>query len=260
MDRAANPDSPTRARTLGELMETSSERGNTRIDTTMDALMNSVSGRAVQARVNAEANFVDNGRDLVATMTSMGGALADLTTSMPGTTEALSALQSAAMSLAGTMALMNVASGGGAGIAASRVAASATARTASSAVTRAAGSRLGYALGGAGSVLFYEGDTTGGPTTSEADRFEGVMRNLTPAARDAYRGSLADSSTAEGRAFNAELGRAIADRGTTAGGGIISLSAETIRQLVDGVGRATGRSLASGAPADGRTPGEPGRR
>lgn len=258
MARNATPDSSTRARTIDELMATSAESGNERIDRTMGALMDSTSGRAISARIQTETTFAERGDELVALMTEHGGALAQLTAEYPVAAEALSTVSQVAGSLAGTLATLNMAMGGGL----FGGAAGAAGAAGGAAGAGAGGGLLGSLVGAVPALgaLFTTGDTTGGASTSEADRYSAIMRNMTEGAREAYRSSLHDSTTAEGRAYNAELGRALVERGSTSSGMIIGLSAASIRELAASVGRETGRAVAAGAPADGREPGEPGRR
>lgn len=85
--------------------------GNATITRTMDQIGGSAAGGVLKARVNAEANFTENGEALVRQMTSMATAASELDTRFPRLSADIDIARGAFSTLTGTIGAMNLAAG-----------------------------------------------------------------------------------------------------------------------------------------------------
>lgn len=253
---------------VGALAQASGARGQELIDSTMDMLQNSTSGRAMRAAVEAEVNFARNGEQVVQLMTEMGSEMSRLTTRYPMATEALGMLRDAAAGAG--LSLMMLGGGGalGGGLRG--------ALGGASSLMGGGGIGGGVAAGALGALavpLAVGGAAVVGAAAYSAYQDEQLARQRESVDRVLQTGSWADREAAleqsaalhgdvEGAAGMARrrAGRATAEA-TMAASGLgdrlsVGLTEDSIRRMSTEIAGA----IARGAPADGRDPGAPGRR
>lgn len=103
-----------RANPLRAIAASSETDGNSMIDRTNAALLNSTAGRARQVGVNAEIAFMQNGDQLIQAMTNMAGPLTELENRFPRVAQGLETFQGALASLLAVFAGLRLAGGGAA--------------------------------------------------------------------------------------------------------------------------------------------------
>lgn len=249
------------------LMNVSSEEGNALIDSTMDDLMNSTSGRAMNLGVSAEASFLGNGDEVVRLMTEMTAPLVALTNEYPRATMALEGLGEMARNVAGALmgvAILNGANGAAAGAAAG--AGGAAAAGGLGAIGRAAAMAplVGGAIMGA-EALGDWGNRSAMRTGERGGEAIGFLDSLNSPEMRSFLGLFRNAGMPEVPARLRE-GAAAAPAASDAGRpATVTIDPASVRAIGDATrtGAATGVSTgtARGAPpASARAPGEPGRR
>lgn len=101
-----------RANPLRAIAASSETGGNSMIDRTNAALLNSTAGRARQVGVNAEIAFMQNGDQLIQAMTNMAGPLTELENRFPRVAQGLETFQGALGNLLAVFAGLRLAGGG----------------------------------------------------------------------------------------------------------------------------------------------------
>lgn len=243
-----DPDNAERRHSVSELMQISGARGRERIDTTMDELMNSTSGRALGVAIQAENRFSETGGELVEYMTRSAAQWAALNTEMPMAIEAFGTLREVIGGVVGSMGAWSLAMGGGAGGA---VLGGGAAAGAGGVFSAAAGVTAAATVGVTG-ALFSGASEGSDRSASNARARRDWLAGLSAENRAAFDASVGGFGATDRR--RGDFARELMGRDQT------TLNPNTIRELAVAMGAEVGRSLASGAPADGRTPGEPGRR
>jgi hypothetical protein len=272
------------ANPIASLMAGDAAAGNAVIDETMADLLGSASGRAADIETRQQVDMMANGDRVVNMMADLVGPLAEFEGRFPVLTEAMGFLRDAATAAGTAMAAMALISGG------SSVAGMLGAGGAAAGVAGAGGALGGGGmLAGGGGALAAGGAALAAPvaigvgalayagyhsyqedqrhsralaTGTEESRRE-IMRGEANGIgnelllRESGATQAADEIRArrEAAASQAALGTSPFMQGLS-GGQEVRLDAASVEALATGIARAH----ASGAPADGRTPGEPGRR
>ena len=236
------------------LMSASADRGNAFIGQVNQGIDASAAGQAMRIRANAEANFAENGDDLLQGMIDMVEPMAELTSEYPRATEALGFFRDAIGSVTGALGSIGLASLlGGGGTAAAGTAAASTAAGGGAlglgalAVPAAVGAGAFLGLGFAGQeVINRHNAVQDQDARNRLAAYTDEVQNSTP---EMMQGRESRESR-QGR----ELGAAGArmDRMPTS----MRIDDTSISAFANAMARASDR----GAPASGRTPTEPGRR
>lgn len=130
------------------LAASSASQGNAMIEATNRDLRGSTAGRAMQLQVDAQANFLRNGDQLIEHMTNMARPMMELETNFPVLAQAVDSTRDAFTNLVGVFAAFKLL-GGGAAATAGAATAAGTAGTAGAAGAVGAG---GAATAGAGAM------------------------------------------------------------------------------------------------------------
>lgn len=180
-------------RGLNTIASASSAEGSATIDLTMKRIEESAGGGARKAGVNAEANFMENGDQLVRSMTAIAAASSNVETRFPMLSQATDTLRGGFGHLTGTLGALNLAGMGTAAQTAGGAAAS-----------------LGTRLGAAGAAAGVFAATVQG-TLSILDV---AMRNGVLGDRLQHEGGSASQDFADFFAGNWSLGGDAANGGT----------------------------------------------
>lgn len=241
------------ANPITAIANASSEEGRKVIDETMSALMSSASGRALGVDIGARVDTMQNGDEVVSTMTSLVRPLTELQAQYPLLTESMGFLKDAATQAGITLAALNfLGLGGGSASAAAASAPGLGAGAGAGALSLAGGGILaGAAVAARGGYELSEGMTGSG--SMFAGGLPGMRRTL---ERERERGG--DEAVRErirrDTAFMNEGILGIASRMTGADRVLrVMLEPESRQALASDVARASGEQSA-------RTAGGPARR
>lgn len=250
------------------LMGASAERGNSFINRVNGRLDDSAAGQALQIRANAEANFAENGDELLQGMIDMVEPMAELTSQYPRATEALGFFRDAIGSVTGALGSIGLASLiGGGGTAAAGAAGAGGMGAAGAAGLGLAGLAVPLGVGAAAvGVGIMASDYRA--NAAERDRRSAGAEFLTDNPDLMNTAALANTTSEaegagmlerEGRQRARSQGSRLAESNMAmfrGGTPTVTLDDASVSAIAQGMVRAFDR----GAPAAGRTPTEPGRR
>lgn len=183
-------------RSIGSIASSSAADGTATVDTAIRRIEGSAAGDVLKARTNASANFMENGDQLVRSMTAIAAASSNVETRFPMLSQATDTLRGGFGHLTGTLGALNLAGMGTA------------AQTAAN--SGAAAATLSTRLGAAGAAAGVFAATVQG-TLSILDV---AMRNGVLGDRLQHEGGSASQDFADFFAGNWSLGGDAANSGT----------------------------------------------
>jgi hypothetical protein len=219
---------------IGTIAGSSASAGNAMIARTNANLMSDATGQAAQANARLEAAFAGNAQQLIHNQISEAEPLALLNAQYPIATERLGLFNDAVQAAVGALGSVSLLGGIGGGAAAAGAAGAGAAGTAA-----AAG---GAGLLGAGALALLA------PAAAYA------IQDAT--GLDQYLGGL----FAPEQALPRQERRGLEGPPTSRASDRYNQRRVIDQEAASMIGNAVANSIARGAPADGRTPGEPGRR
>lgn len=258
---------------ISELMGVSATRGTELIGRSNERMDATEAGRASRIAANAEADFMENGNDLLRVMNDAVGPFTELSNQYPLAAEALGTMREAISAVTTALGGLGLASmgaqalglGGGGGAVAAAVGGGggmAALGTAGSVLAPAVGLA---ALGGVGYQL-YSGEQRAREEESRRAQANRVLASdlslVTPENIANATGSSTLVRDAERSRTQRQL-RSQADANMAAfmgGPNEVTGEVRIADASVDAIGRAAARAIDRGAPAAGRQPGETGRR